>query len=72
MAVAKMIYFSGNLYERATEGLGKGEVSKRIAELIQRGLDSEKEQSKVTLRDIIVSLIQLYNSKKPNDRINIT
>ena len=72
MAVAKMIYFTGDLYERATEGAGKGEVSKRIAELIQKGLDSEKEHGKITLRDIIINLVHLYNSKKPNDKINIT
>ena len=69
MAVSKMIYFSGDVFEQATKGIEKGDISKRINDLVQRGLKVEEKGDKVSVKDIIISLVRWYNNKRPNDKI---
>lgn len=71
MAVSKMIYFTGDLFEEATKGVEKGDISKRINDLITKGLKFEEKGDKISLKDLIVSLIRWYNAHKPHDKITI-
>ena len=71
MALSKMIYFSGDLFERATEGTEKGDVSRRINELIEKGLRFEEKGDKMSLKSLIMALVRVYNIQKPNDKITL-
>ena len=71
MAVAKMIYFSGDTFEQATEGTGKGDASKRINELILKGIAYEKNdgRNKLGMREAVEFLYKSYNKKNPDNPI---
>lgn len=71
MAVSKMIYFTGDLFERATKGIEKGDVSKRINELLEKGLQFEAKGDEMSLKRLIEALVRFYNTKKPKDKIII-
>ena len=43
MGISKMIYFEDELFKKATEGTEKGDVSKRINDLIRKGLRMEEK-----------------------------
>lgn len=68
MAVSKMIYFTGNLFEEATKGVEKGDVSKRINDLIKKGLDYEKGGD-VSLEQALGYFNRLYKKKHPTEQL---
>jgi hypothetical protein len=71
MATSKTIYFTGDLFERATEGIEKGDVSKRINELIRNGLKYEKGD-KITFEKALGYFNKMYLKKNPNGPLPIS
>ena len=69
MATSRMIYFKGDLLERATEGVEKGDISKRINDLIHKGLlyEEQNPEGKVGLKEVTKYLLSIYNKKHPNE-----
>ena len=72
MGVAKMIYFEDELFQEITKDLEKGKLSKRVNDLLKRGLVVEQKGNTLTTRDLIIALVRCYNRKsKPDQQIVI-
>ena len=70
MSVSRMIYFTGNLFEEATKGVEKGDVSKRINDLIQKGLDYEKGGG-VSFKQALGYFNKMYKKKHPTEQLPV-
>ena len=72
MGVAKMIYFEDELFQEITKDLEKGKLSKRVNDLLKRGLVVEQKGNTLTISDLIIALVRCYNRKsKPDQQIVI-
>ena len=67
-----MIYFEDEVFNKATEGVEKGDVSKRINDLIRKGLRLEEKGDKLGFRELVLALVSYYNKSNPNNKLNVT
>ena len=72
MGISKMIYFEDEVFNKATEGVEKGDVSKRINDLIRKGLRLEEKGDKLGFRELVLALVSYYNKSNPNNKLNVT
>ena len=67
-----MIYFEDEVFNKATEGVEKGDVSKRINDLIRKGLRLEEKGDKLGFRELVLALVSYYNKVNSNSKLNVT
>ena len=72
MGISKMIYFEDEVFNKATEGVEKGDVSKRINDLIRKGLRLEEKGDKLGFRELVLALVSYYNKVNSNSKLNVT
>lgn len=71
MGISKMIYFENEVFNKATEGVEKGDVSKRINDLIRKGLRLEEKGDKLGFRELVLALVSYHNKVNPNSKLNV-